>query len=66
MTTLPQLEKEFVQADLAKVRALLRDTSATEEPIEHFQFTQRAGSLERRLNELAAQCLGTIEQRDAP
>lgn len=55
MPTLPQLEREFLQADLAQVRTLLRDTSPTEEPIEHFQFTQRVGSLERRLNELAEQ-----------
>lgn len=46
---LPQLEREFLQANLAQVRALLRDTSPAEDPIEHFQFTQRALSLEQRL-----------------
>jgi hypothetical protein len=49
---LPQLEREFLQANLAQVRALLRDTSPAEEPIEHFQFSQRANALELRLAEL--------------
>lgn len=49
---LPQLEREFVQADLAQVHALLRDMSPAEDPIEHFQFSQRASALESRLAEL--------------
>lgn len=50
---LPQLEREFLQADLAQVHALLRDMSPVEDPIEHFQFSQRASVLETRLAELA-------------
>lgn len=50
---LPQLEREFLQADLAQVHALLRDTSPADDPIEHFQFSQRASALESRLAELA-------------
>jgi hypothetical protein len=60
MHMLPQLEREFLQADLAQVRALLHDTSPAEEPIEHFQFSQRASALESRLAEL------TDELADAP
>ena len=33
---LPQLEREFLQADLAQVHALLRDMSPADDPIEHF------------------------------
>ncbi|MFT3857674.1 MAG: hypothetical protein QM742_09315 [Aquabacterium sp.] len=51
---LPQLEREFLQADLAQVRALLRDTPRDEDPIEYLQFTQRAQELEARLDALQA------------
>ena len=44
-----QLEREFLQADLAKVRALLVDSPPDEDPIEHFQFTHRLRELEQRL-----------------
>jgi hypothetical protein len=44
-----QLEREFLQADLAQVRALLLQTPADEDPIEHFQFTHRVRELEERL-----------------
>lgn len=44
-----QLEREFLQADLAQVRALLLQTPPDEDPIEHFQFTHRVRELEQRL-----------------
>ncbi|MCE9660593.1 MAG: hypothetical protein K8R60_18860 [Burkholderiales bacterium] len=49
-----QLEREFLQADLARVRALLDESPADEDPIEHFQFTHRATELEARLAALPA------------
>lgn len=56
-----QLEREFLQADLAKVRALLVESPADEDPIEHFQFTHRVRELERRLAALP----GAIEAAPA-
>lgn len=44
-----QLEREFLQADLAQVRALLLQSPPDEDPIEHFQFTHRVRELEERL-----------------
>ena len=44
-----QLEREFLQADLAQVRALLGQSPPDEDPIEHFQFTHRVRELEARL-----------------
>ena len=44
-----QLEREFLQADLAQVRALLLQSPPDEDPIEHFQFTHRVRELEARL-----------------
>ena len=56
-----QLEREFLQADLAKVRALLVESPADEDPIEHFQFTHRVRELEQRLAALP----GAIEAAPA-
>lgn len=44
-----QLEREFLQADLAQVRALLSQAPPDEDPIEHVQFTHRVRELEDRL-----------------
>lgn len=44
-----QLEREFLQADLAQVRALLKQSPPDEDPIEHFQFTHRVQELEAKL-----------------
>ncbi len=44
-----QLEREFLQADLTQVRALLHQSPPDEDPIEHFQFTHRVRELEARL-----------------
>lgn len=49
-----QLEREFLQADLARARALLDDAPADEDPIEHLQFTHRVHELEQRLAALPA------------
>ena len=59
-----QLEREFLQADLAHVRALLSQSPPDEDPIEHFQFTHRVRELEERLADLpsameVAPALGT-------
>lgn len=43
-----QLEREFLQADLAQVRALLSQSPPDEDPIEHFQFKHRVRELEER------------------
>ena len=47
-----RLERDFVQADLAKVRELLRQSPPDEDPIEHFQFRHRIQELEERLQAL--------------
>ncbi len=44
-----QLEREFLQADLAQARALLGQSPPDEDPIEHSQFTHRVRELEARL-----------------
>ncbi len=44
-----QLEREFLQADLTQVRALLNQAPIGEDPIEHIQFTHRVRELEERL-----------------
>ena len=50
MTTKPYPhEREFLQAQVATVRALLNDSPIEEDPIEHFQFTHRLRELEQRL-----------------
>jgi hypothetical protein len=56
-----QLEREFLQADLAQVKALLSQSPADEDPIEHFQFAHRVRELEERLAALPA----AIEQAAA-
>jgi hypothetical protein len=49
MTMLPQLERQFLQADLAQVKALLAQCEPGEDVMEHFQYTQRARDLESKL-----------------
>jgi hypothetical protein len=46
---LAQLEKEFLQADAAQVRALLAQCTPLEDPIEYFQYSQRLAQLEASL-----------------
>ena len=46
---LPQLERQFLQADLAQVRGLLAQCEPDEDVIEHFQYSQRARELEVKL-----------------
>lgn len=52
---LPQLERQFLQADLAQVQALLGQCSPDEDPIEYFQYSQRAQTLQGRLAEMTNQ-----------
>lgn len=49
---LPQLERQFLQADLAQVQALLEQCSPDEDPIEHFQYAQRVQMLQGKLAEM--------------
>lgn len=51
---LPQLERQFLQADLAQVQALLAQCSPDEDPIEHFQYGQRVQMLQRKLAAMPA------------
>lgn len=46
---LPQLERQFLQADLAQVQVLLAQCSPAEDPIEHFQYAQRVQMLQSKL-----------------
>lgn len=46
---LPQLERQFLQADLAQVQALLAQCSPDEDPVEHFQYGQRVQMLQGKL-----------------
>ena len=46
---LPQLERQFLQADLAQVQSLLAQCSPVEDPIEHFQYAQRVQMLQSKL-----------------
>ncbi len=46
---LPQLERQFLLADLVQVRALLSQSSPDEDVIEYHQYSQRVRSLEARL-----------------
>lgn len=46
---LPQLERQFLEADLAQVRSLLLQSPIDEDPIEHLQFSSRAREIEARL-----------------
>jgi hypothetical protein len=50
---LAQLEKQFLQADLAQARQLLADGRAHEDPIAERQYGQRVLRLERELAELS-------------
>ena len=47
-----QLERERLQSDLAKARAMLADAPRDEDPIEHHQFTERVRDLEATLDKL--------------
>jgi hypothetical protein len=49
---LPQLERQFLQADLVQVQALLEQCSPEEDPIEHFQYAQRAQMLQGKLADM--------------
>ena len=49
---LPQLERQFLQADLAQVQALLGQCSIEEDPIEHFQYVQRVQMLQVKLADM--------------
>ena len=51
---LPQLERQFLQADLAQVQALLAQCSPEEDPIEHFQYAQRVQMLQGKLTAMPA------------
>lgn len=50
---LAQLEKQFLQADLAQARQLLVDGQAHDDPIAEHQYGQRVSRLERELAELS-------------
>lgn len=50
---LAQLEKQFLQADLAQARQLLADGQAHDDPIAEHQYGQRVSRLERELAELS-------------
>lgn len=50
-----QLERKFLEADLAQVRSLLSQAPIDEDPIEHLQFKYRAEELEARLADLPRQ-----------
>lgn len=49
---LPQLERQFLQADLVQVQALLAQCSPEEDPIEHFQYVQRVQMLQGKLADM--------------
>ncbi|MBE7158554.1 MAG: hypothetical protein INR62_09015, partial [Rhodospirillales bacterium] len=50
---LPQLERQFLEADLAQVRSLLLQSPIDEDPIEHLQFSSRAQEIEARLAQIS-------------
>ena len=50
---LAQLERQFLQADLAQARELLAEGGAHEDPFAESQYSQRIARLERELTELA-------------
>jgi hypothetical protein len=50
---LAQLERQFLQADLAQARQLLADGQAHDDPIAQNEYGQRVARLERELAELA-------------
>lgn len=50
---LAQLEKQFLQADLAHARQLLADGQAHDDPIAEHQYSQRVARLERELAEVS-------------
>lgn len=50
---LAQLEKQFLQADLAQARQLLADGRAHDDPIAERQFAQRVARLEHELDRLS-------------
>jgi len=49
---LPQLERQFLQADLVQVQALLAQCSPEDDPIEHFQYAQRVQMLQGKLADM--------------
>ena len=49
---LPQLERQFLQADLVQVQTLLAQCSPEEDPIEHFQYGQREKILQGKLADM--------------
>jgi hypothetical protein len=53
MTVLAQLEKQFVQADLAQTRQLLEEGEAQGDPVAQHQYAQRVARLERQLADMA-------------
>lgn len=50
---LAQLERQFLQADLAQARQLLAEGRAHDDPIAEHQYAQRVARLERELAELS-------------
>ncbi|GKT25582.1 hypothetical protein [Acidovorax sp. SUPP3334] len=52
---LAQLERQFLQADLAQARQLLVEAGAHDDPFAESQYSQRVARLERQLTELAVQ-----------
>ena len=49
---LAQLEKQFLRANLGKMRALFAETDQADEPLIYFQFQQQIEELETRLAEM--------------
>jgi hypothetical protein len=49
---LAQLDRQFLQADAAQVRALLAQCTPEEDPIEHFQYSQRLKTLEQQIADI--------------
>jgi hypothetical protein len=58
---LPQLERQFLQANLAQANALLKDCSAQDDPIGHHQYSQLVEEMQQKLASMA----GLIEQAPA-
>ncbi|MGB9149527.1 MAG: hypothetical protein WCB36_04715 [Burkholderiales bacterium] len=46
---LPQLERQFLQANLAQANALLNDCSPADDPIGHHQYSQLVEEMEQKL-----------------
>lgn len=47
-----RLESESLRADLASVESLLRERAPEQDPVGHFQYTQRKAGLESKIAEL--------------